>query len=130
MMRHGMVIFKIYGKTVLAPVEYWENHGSEYFHPQILPQTSDLMVRVISGDVWGSIIKNRHGALGAMANPTSIVDKDFYILLRNNRPGLGMSVLHEQFHTNRYCMYNKLLPFSTDLISPEMLVDFVYSVSI
>lgn len=130
MIQHGMVIFKIYGKIVLAPVEHWKMRGSEYFHPQILPQTSDLMVRVLSGCHYGSVIKNRHGALGIMPDPMSIIDKDFYILLRNDRSGLPMSVLHEQFQSNRYCMYHKLLPYSTDLVSPKMLPDFVYSVSI
>lgn len=130
MMQHGMIIFKVYGKTVLGPVEHWKNTGSEYFHPHILPQTSDVMVRVLSGCHYGSVIKNRHGPLGIVPNPLNIIDKDSYILVRDNRPGLHMSVLHEQFQDNYFCSYHKLLPFNTDMVSPKMLADFVYSVSI
>lgn len=129
MMRHGMVIFKIYGDTVLSPVEHWD-HGSEYFHPNIIPQCSDVMIRVVSGDNYGSIIKNRYGPISSTCDPLNYIPKNFYIMLRYGRPGLPLSVIHERFEYNEYCTSHTLLPFSTELVSPNMLVDFVYSVSI
>lgn len=129
MMKHGMVIFKVHDKFVCGAVEDWVG-ATEYFYPPILSNNSERMYQILSGSHMVKIMKNRYGYTGMMnALAIDILPEDFYILVRG-RPGLHLSTLHEKFEENEYAQYHKLLPMNMKMVSPEMLVDFVYSVSI